>query len=101
MTGLYEYRHGCNFSHGDLKRQFFEQSYPVKLRQAGYFTGFAGKIGFLIEDEEFTAFEREFDVWAGGRGKRTMRQRRTKVSRSMPTSIRTARGLMARGHRIS
>ncbi len=68
MTGLYEYRHGCNFSHGDLKRQFFEQSYPVKLRQAGYFTGFAGKIGFLIEDEEFTAFEREFDVWAGGPG---------------------------------
>lgn len=40
MTGLYEYRHGCNFSHGDLERRLFDQSYPVKLRQAGYYTGF-------------------------------------------------------------
>ena len=48
MTGLYEYRHGCNFGHGDLERRFFAKSYPVKLRQAGYFTGFAGKIGFVI-----------------------------------------------------
>jgi arylsulfatase A-like enzyme len=68
MTGLYEYRHGCNFSHGDLERRLFDQSYPVKLRQAGYFTGFAGKIGFLIEGEKFEAFEEEFDVWAGGPG---------------------------------
>ena len=68
MTGLYEYRHGCNFSHGDLERRLFDQSYPVKLRQAGYFTGFAGKVGFLIEGEKFDAFEKEFDVWAGGPG---------------------------------
>lgn len=68
MTGLHEYRHGCNFSHGDLERRLFDQSYPVKLRQAGYFTGFAGKIGFVIEGEKFEAFEEEFDVWAGGPG---------------------------------
>jgi arylsulfatase A-like enzyme len=68
MTGLYEYRHGCNFDHGDLERRLFDQSYPMKLRQAGYFTGFAGKIGFLIEGERFEAFEKEFDVWAGGPG---------------------------------
>jgi len=68
MTGLYEYRHGCNFSHGGLERRLFEQSYPVKLRQAGYFTGFAGKVGFLIEGEKVEAFEKEFDVWAGGPG---------------------------------
>jgi arylsulfatase A-like enzyme len=68
MTGLYEYRHGCNFSHGDMERRLFDQSYPVKLRQAGYFTGFAGKIGFVIEGEKFEAFEKEFDVWAGGPG---------------------------------
>ncbi|MEZ6129581.1 MAG: sulfatase-like hydrolase/transferase [Planctomycetaceae bacterium] len=40
----------------------------MKLGQAGYFTGFAGKIGFLIEGERFEAFENEFDVWAGGPG---------------------------------
>ncbi len=68
MTGLYEYRHGCNFSHGDMERRVFAGTYPVKLRQAGYFTGFAGKIGFTIEGEKFDAFEKEFDVWAGGPG---------------------------------
>lgn len=68
MTGLYEYRHGCNFGHGNLERRFFEQSYPVKLRQAGYFTGFAGKIGFEIDGEKFAAFGKQFDVWAGGPG---------------------------------
>jgi len=68
MTGLYKHRQGCNFSHGNLERRLFDQSYPVKLRQAGYFTGFAGKIGFVIEGEKFETFEKEFDVWAGGPG---------------------------------
>lgn len=68
QTGLYEYRHGCNFEHGDLERRFFDNSYTVKLRQAGYFTGFAGKIGFVLQGEKFEAFEQEFDVWAGGPG---------------------------------
>ena len=66
MTGLYEYRHGCNFDHGKLERRFFDRSYPVKLREAGYFTGFAGKIGFEVEGEPFAAFAKQFDVWAGG-----------------------------------
>jgi len=68
MTGLYEYRHGCNFDHGPLARSFFSNSYPVKLRQAGYFTGFAGKLGFELDGEKFEVFEKEFDVWGGGPG---------------------------------
>ncbi len=68
LTGLYEYRHGCNFSHGDMERRIFANSYPVRLRQGGYFTGFAGKIGFVLGGEKFEAFEKEFDVWAGGPG---------------------------------
>lgn len=68
LTGLYEYRHGCNFMHGDLERHFFDQSYAVRLRESGYFTGFAGKIGFEIEETPFEAFESLFDVWAGGPG---------------------------------
>jgi arylsulfatase A-like enzyme len=68
LTGLYEYRHGSNFDHGDLERRVFADSYAVKLRQAGYFTGFAGKIGCVIQGEPFEAFEKEFDVWAGGPG---------------------------------
>lgn len=68
MTGLYEYRHGCNFSHGDLERRFMEQSYPVRLRQEGYYTGFAGKIGFVLQGEKFEALAPLFDQWAGGPG---------------------------------
>ena len=68
LTGLYEYRHGCNFEHGDLERRFIEQSYPVRLRQAGYFTGFAGKIGFVLQGERFEALASLFDQWAGGPG---------------------------------
>ncbi len=68
LTGLYEYRHGCNFEHGDLERRFIEQSYPVRLRQAGYYTGFAGKVGFVLEGEDFDAMAPLFDEWAGGPG---------------------------------
>lgn len=68
LTGLYEYRHGCNFEHGDLERRFFDNTYAVKLRKAGYFTGFAGKIGFDLQGEKFEVLEQEFDVWAGGPG---------------------------------
>lgn len=68
LTGLYEYRHGCNFLHGDLERQFIEKSYPVLLRESGYYTGFAGKIGFVLQGEEFIEFEPLFDQWAGGPG---------------------------------
>lgn len=68
LTGLYEYRHGCNFSHGDFERRFMEQSYPVLLRKAGYFTGFAGKFGSELKGEKFQALEPLFDQWAGGPG---------------------------------
>jgi arylsulfatase A-like enzyme len=68
LTGLYEYRHGCNFEHGDLSRRFVEQSYPALLRNAGYFTGFAGKVGFVIDGEPFESIAGVFDRWAGGPG---------------------------------
>ena len=32
MTGLYEYRHGCNFDHGPLLEEHWEKSYPMLLR---------------------------------------------------------------------
>ena len=68
LTGLYEHRHGCNFDHGDLARAFLERSYPVLLRRAGYYTGFAGKIGFDLQGEKFEALATFFDEWAGGPG---------------------------------
>lgn len=66
LTGLHEYRHGCNSDHGDLERCIFSTSYPMELREAGYFAGFAGKSGFVLHGEPFDALGREFDLWADG-----------------------------------
>ncbi len=75
MTGMYEYKTGCNFMHGPLIPELFEQSYPVLLRKAGYFTGFAGKFGFAVtegeswDDQTWEVFPMDaFDRWAGGLG---------------------------------
>jgi len=45
LTGLYERTHGYTFGQGDIKQPYMDQSYPVKLREAGYQTGFFGKFG--------------------------------------------------------
>ncbi len=78
-TGQYEYRSGCNFNRGSLERIKWNRSYPVLLREAGYYTGFAGKFGFSVTDGPGkTAYHSNenmpmdsFDVWRGwpGQGK--------------------------------
>ncbi|MBI9018887.1 MAG: sulfatase [Phycisphaerae bacterium] len=76
MTGLYEYRSGCNFTHGPLVRDIWNRSYPIVLRKAGYRTCFAGKFGFAVTDEpgnsgyggnEAMPMD-SFDVWKGWPG---------------------------------
>ncbi len=81
MTGMYEYKTGCNFQHGPLTQDKFESSYPVLLREAGYRTGFAGKFGFgvvpsdVISNSNWHSNDRmpmdQFDWWRGwpGQGK--------------------------------
>lgn len=66
LTGMYEYKTGTNFDHGDMKPEVWEKSYPVLLRQAGYFTAFAGKFGFEVEGKGLC--EDDFDMWGGGPG---------------------------------
>lgn len=75
MTGMYEYKTGCNFTFGSLSPEKFEGSYPVLLRENGYFTGFAGKFGFAIDKdgrEDLNSYDvlpvDRFDVWGGGTG---------------------------------
>lgn len=73
MTGMYEYKTGCNFLHGALSHEKFAESYPVLLRESGYFTGFAGKFGYPVSSEEGDdnchTYDRlpvdEFDRWGG------------------------------------
>lgn len=66
FTGKYEYKTGCNFTHGDLKADLWEQTYPILLRKAGYLTAFAGKFGLLVEGKGLPA--KDFDTWGGGPG---------------------------------
>jgi arylsulfatase A-like enzyme len=49
LTGLYERTHRFTFSTPPIKDAFVHDSYPARLRQAGYRTGFVGKIGVLTE----------------------------------------------------
>ncbi len=65
MTGMYEYKTGTNFQHGDMTPKIWEKSYPILLREAGYLTAFAGKFGFQILKHGYDA-EQFFDIWGGG-----------------------------------
>ena len=49
LTGLYERKHGFNFGTPPVKKEFLDISYPYLLKQAGYRTGFVGKLGVKLE----------------------------------------------------
>lgn len=71
MTGRFEFRTGCNFDHGPLTHEMWRKSYPVLLRQAGYRTAIAGKIGFEVsqtEGGEGRLPSGDFDAWGAGPG---------------------------------
>ena len=71
MTGMFEYKTGCNFEHGALMKEHWEKSYAMLLREAGYRTAFAGKFGFEVTDtpeKKGKLPETDFDVWGGGSG---------------------------------
>lgn len=66
FTGMYEYKTGTNFSHGNMKPEVWEKSYPVLLREAGYLTAFAGKFGLKVDGKRLC--ESDFDFWGGNPG---------------------------------
>jgi len=77
MTGMLEYKTGCNFMHGSLDSEKFKKSYPILLKEAGYKVSFAGKFGFPVTPEiseninhdSYTKLPVDaFDEWRGGRG---------------------------------
>lgn len=57
LTGMYERTHGYTFGQGDIRQPYIDQSYPVELKKAGYYTGFFGKFGV-----NYAGFEQLFDV---------------------------------------
>ena len=70
MTGMVEYKAGCNFDHGPMMESTWQQTYPMQLRQAGYVTAFAGKFGFEVKGDAKKPYlpETDFDSWGGGPG---------------------------------
>jgi arylsulfatase A-like enzyme len=52
-----------------MKPETWAKSYPILLRQAGYFTAFAGKFGIVVEGKGLC--EGDFDMWGGGPGQTT------------------------------
>ncbi|MDR8394552.1 sulfatase-like hydrolase/transferase [Aliifodinibius sp. S!AR15-10] len=79
MTGQYLSGHGAGFDRPTnyiLTSHEFEHTYPVQLREHGYFTGFIGKFGFAVggtKKVKNDGFENKqeymptnyFDVWNG------------------------------------
>jgi arylsulfatase A-like enzyme len=50
LTGLYERTHGHTFTKPPLDQHLTGISYPTLLREAGYHTGFIGKLGVGLEE---------------------------------------------------
>lgn len=57
LTGMYERTHGYTFGQGDIKQSYIDLSYPMLLKNSGYFTGFFGKFGV-----NYAGFDQLFDV---------------------------------------
>ncbi len=59
FSGVHERTHKYTFQTGSLRHEYMAESYPVLLRDAGYFTGFYGKFGVNYPDKEqlFDVFE--------------------------------------------
>ncbi|MBK8506272.1 MAG: family 78 glycoside hydrolase catalytic domain [Saprospiraceae bacterium] len=52
LTGLYERTHKYTFQTGAIRNEYMQESYPIHLRNGGYFTGFYGKLGVNYPDKE-------------------------------------------------
>ncbi len=75
LLGQYERRHGVTFgSESALTQAAFARSYPMLLKEAGYFVGYVGKnhtpIGQSKQGFGYSSgvMEAGFDYWYGGHG---------------------------------
>lgn len=90
MTGKYLGTHGSGFDRPTnyvITKEEFRTSYPVLLRDSGYYTGFIGKFGFAVSESSEKVLNRGFenkeeympkiyfDVWNGFPGQGSYRVR--------------------------
>ena len=74
LTGLYERKHAFTFSTPPITKAFTDISYPYLLKQAGYRTGFVGKLGVSLETSVDSLFSWKktngFPYWKVVNGKK-------------------------------
>jgi arylsulfatase A-like enzyme len=71
FLGQYERKHGVNFNSGTaVSAAAWRKSYPVLLREAGYFTGYIGKNHVPVGPRGYESgiIEPSFDFWYAGHG---------------------------------
>ena len=71
LLSQFERKHGVNFNSGtSLAPEAWEHSYPVILRNNGYYTGYIGKNHAPIGDGGYASglMEKSFDYWYAGHG---------------------------------
>ncbi|MDP4624481.1 MAG: sulfatase-like hydrolase/transferase [Akkermansiaceae bacterium] len=71
FLGQYERRHSINFNSGTtMAPEAWEKSYPVLLRESGYYTGYVGKNHVPIGSQGYESgiMEKSFDFWYAGHG---------------------------------
>lgn len=71
LLGQYERKHGVNFNSGTaVSEEAWQQSYPVKFKEAGYYTGWVGKNHAPIGPLGYKSgiMEKSFDYWYAGHG---------------------------------
>ncbi|MEH0152682.1 sulfatase-like hydrolase/transferase [Limibacter armeniacum] len=69
LLSQYERKHGVNFNSGTgMAEEAWENSYPMLLRKAGYFTAYVGKNHSPIGDNGYNTgiMEKSFDYWYAG-----------------------------------
>ena len=71
LLGQYERRHAVNFNSGTaVSAAAWAKSYPVLLRDSGYFTGYIGKNHVPVGKRGYKTglMEKSFDFWYAGHG---------------------------------
>ncbi len=74
LTGLYERRHGINFnSNSSMSSEAWAQTYPMLMKDAGYYVGYIGKNHTPVGKNEdgvigyaSGVMDRSFDYWYAG-----------------------------------
>lgn len=58
ITGMYERSHGFTFGTQPLQKKYIDATYPKRLKERGYYTGFIGKFGMrFAKDLDTTLFD--------------------------------------------